>query len=96
MTDIITKIEERKAVLMTIKSEIVQRLNIQREVQQIDDDMALFVNGLKLDSVDATEIIVLLDKVFDIQVQESDEPSYMRTINSLASFILERRHHRIN
>lgn len=96
MTDIIKKIAERKDVLLTIKTEIIQRLNIPREVQQIDDDTALFSNGLKLDSVDATEIIVLLDKVFDIQIQESDEPSYMRTINSLASFILERRPPGIN
>lgn len=96
MTDIIAEIEERKTVLMTIKKEIVQRLNIQRDVQQIDDDTALFGNGLKLDSVDATEIIVILDKIFGIQIQESDEPSYMRTINSLASFILERRRHHIN
>lgn len=96
MTDIIKKIAERKDVLLTIKTEIIQRLNIPREVQQIDDDTALFGNGLKLDSVDATEIIVLLDKVFDIQIQESDEPSYMRTINSLASFILERRPPGIN
>ncbi|WP_434777972.1 acyl carrier protein [Neisseria sp. Ec49-e6-T10] len=84
-------IEERKAVLYTIKTEIIQRLNIQKEESQIDDDTALFGNGLKLDSVDATEILVLLDKVFDIQVSESDDPSYMRSINSLVSFVLKNR-----
>lgn len=88
MTDILKKIEERQNIIVTLKTEVILRLNIQREIQQIDDDTALFGNGLKLDSVDATEIIVLLDKVFDIQINESDEPSYMRTINSLASFIL--------
>jgi acyl carrier protein len=50
----------------------------------------LFGNGLKLDSVDATEIIVMLDKTFNIQVAEGDDPAYMRTINSLASFILQK------
>ncbi|KFK94349.1 MULTISPECIES: phosphopantetheine-binding protein [unclassified Serratia (in: enterobacteria)] len=82
-------IEERKAVLYTIKTEIIQRLNIQKEESQIDDDTALFGNGLKLDSVDATEILVLLDKVFGIQVSESDDPSYMRSINNLVSFVLK-------
>ncbi|MGP3590099.1 acyl carrier protein [Vagococcus sp. WN89Y] len=91
MTDILKKIEERQNIIMKLKTEVILRLNIQREIQQIDDDTALFGNGLKLDSVDATEIIVLLDKVFDIQINESDDPSYMRTINSLASFILEKR-----
>lgn len=90
MTSINEKIDERKAILMTIKTEIIQRLNIQREEHQIDDDTPLFGNGLKLDSVDATEIVVLLDKKFNIQVEESDDPSYMRSINSLASFVIQK------
>lgn len=85
------QIAERKAVLYTIKTEIIHRLHIQKEDFQIDDDTALFGNGLKLDSVDATEILVILDKLFDIQVSESADPSYMRTINNLASFILANR-----
>lgn len=84
-------IEQRKKVLLTIKTEIIQRLNVQREESQIDDDTALFGNGLKLDSVDATEIVVMLDKVFDIKVSESDDPSYMRSINSLATFIIQKK-----
>ncbi|MFI8319363.1 acyl carrier protein [Kosakonia cowanii] len=91
MTIMQSKIEERKEVLFTIKTEIVQRLNISREPSQIDDDTPLFGNGLKLDSVDTTEIIVMLDKVFDIEVSESDNPSYMRSINSLASFVITKR-----
>jgi len=91
MTIMQSKIEERKEVLFTIKTEIVQRLNISREPSQIDDDTPLFGNGLKLDSVDATEIIVMLDKVFDIEVSESDNPSYMRSINSLVSFVITKR-----
>lgn len=35
-------IEQRKEVLMTIKTEIIQRLNIQRDEAQIDDDTALW------------------------------------------------------
>jgi len=96
MIDITKKIEERQGVIIKIKTEIIQRLNIQREAHQIDEDTALFGNGLKLDSVDATEIIVLLDKVFNVQITESDDPAYMRTINSLASFILEKRHQRFD
>lgn len=83
-------IQQRKDVLRKIKQEIIQRLNIQREESQIDDDTALFGNGLKLDSVDATEIVVMLDNVFGIKVGESDDPSYMRSINSLATFIIQK------
>jgi len=91
MTNINDKINERKAVLYTIKTEIIQRLNIQRDEHQIDDDTPLFGNGLKLDSVDATEIIVMLDKAFNIKVEEGDDPSYMRSINSLATFIINKK-----
>lgn len=90
MEDMQTYIAERKAILLTLKKEIIQRLNIQREPGQIDDDTPLFGNGLKLDSVDATEILVLLDKVFDVQISEGDDPAFMRTLNNLASFIIQK------
>lgn len=91
MTNINDEIEKRKDIIVKIKAEIIQRLNVQREPHQIDDDTPLFGNGLKLDSVDATEIIVMLDKIFDIQVSEGDDPSYMRSVNNLASFILKKK-----
>lgn len=91
MTIMQENIDERKDVLFTIKTEIIQRLHIQKNESQIDDDTALFGNGLKLDSVDATEIMVLLDKVFGIKVNEGDDPSYMRSINNLASFVITKR-----
>lgn len=47
MSDINKKINDRKSVLLTIKTEIIQRLNVQRKVHQIDDDTPLFGNGLK-------------------------------------------------
>ncbi|MEH0886474.1 phosphopantetheine-binding protein [Enterobacter sp. UNJFSC 003] len=90
MTTMNDAIQQRREVLRKIKQEIIQRLNIQREESQIDDDTALFGNGLKLDSVDATEIVVMLDKVFGIKVGESDDPSYMRSINSLTTFIIQK------
>ncbi len=91
MANINDEIDERKKIIITIKSEIIQRLNVQREAHQIDDGTPLFGNGLKLDSVDATEIIVMLDKTFNIQVSEGDDPAYMRSINNLASFILKKK-----
>ena len=54
MTDINEKIDQRKSILVTIKAELIHRLNIQREEHKIDDDTPLFGNGLMLGSVDAT------------------------------------------
>lgn len=89
-TELNDKIEKRKAMLIRVKEGLIERLNLQRKISQIDDDTPLFGNGLKLDSVDATEILVFLNDEFNIQVTEGDDPSYMRTINSLVTFILNK------
>ncbi|AML58616.1 acyl carrier protein [Serratia rubidaea] len=81
-------IEQRQQVLEKIKAGLIERLNLYQNVQQIDDDTPLFGSGLKLDSVDATEVIVLLDETFNIRVKEGDDPSYMRSVNTLASFVI--------
>jgi len=83
-------IDRRKDVLEKIKSGLIERLNLYQRVDQIDDDTPLFGSGLKLDSVDATEVIVLLDDLFGIRVSEGDDPSYMRSVNTLASFVISK------
>ncbi len=84
------KIEQRKKMLKRVNEGLIERLNLNKSINQIDDDTPLFGSGLKLDSVDATEIIVFLNDEFNIQVTEGDDPSYMRTINSLTTFILNK------
>ncbi len=83
-------IAERRQVLDKLKSSLIDRLNLYQTREQIDDDTPLFGSGLKLDSVDATELVVMLDEEFAVRVTEGDDPSYMRNVNSLASFILKR------
>ena len=89
-TTILEDVDRRKAVLDKLKAGLIQRLNLPQTVAQIDDDTPLFGSGLRLDSVDATEVFVLLDEAFGIRVSEGDEPSYLRSINTLATFILAR------
>lgn len=81
------KINRRKELLKKVKEGLIDRLNLYKKESQIDDDTPLFGSGLKLDSVDATEILVYLNDEFNIHVSEGDDPSYMRTINTLVSFI---------
>lgn len=85
---LIARIEQRKSVLEKIKTGLIERLNLYQKVSQIDDDTPLFGSGLKLDSVDATEVVVLLDEIFGIRVTEGDDPSYMRSVNTLTSFVI--------
>ncbi|WJN60656.1 acyl carrier protein [Pseudomonas sp. SO81] len=83
-------IAQRRAVLDKLKDSLIDRLNLYQRQDQIDDDTPLFGSGLKLDSVDATELVVMLEEEFGVRVSEGDDPSYMRNVNSLASFILQR------
>lgn len=85
------QIAERRAMLDKIKEGLIDRLNLSQAKEQIDDDTPLFGSGLKLDSVDATEVLVLLDETFGVKVSEGTDPAFMRNVNSLVSFILERR-----
>ena len=81
-------IERRKEALIRVKTGLIDRLNLYQTTDQIDDDTPLFGSGLRLDSVDATEVIVMLDEVFGISVAGVVDASYMRNVNSLVSFIL--------
>jgi len=83
-------IAQRRAVLDKLKDSLIDRLNLYQNRAQIDDDTPLSGSGLKLDSVDATELVVMLDEEFGVRVSEGDDPSYMRNVNSLANFILQR------
>lgn len=83
-------IAQRQQVLDKLKDSLIDRLNLYQNKEQIDDDTPLFGSGLKLDSVDATELVVMLDEEFAVRITEGDDPSYMRNVNSLASFILQR------
>lgn len=89
--DLKKKIEDRKDVLEKVKTVLIERLNLYQKPEEIDEDTPLFGSGLRLDSVDATEVIVMLDMAFKIKVKEGTDPSFMRNINRLVDFILEQK-----
>ena len=56
--------------------------------EEIDDGAHLFVEGLGLDSLDAVELVVLLQKHFGVVVKDIDEGRVaFRSVDALASFI---------
>ena len=77
-----------------LKKQIIEQLNLEEiQVSDIQDDALLFdANGLGLDSIDALELIVLLEKYHGIQVTNPDEGKQaFLTINSMAEYIKNRK-----
>ena len=74
-----------------LKIQIIEQLNLQDlKPGDIGDDQPLFVEGLGLDSIDALELIILLQKHYKIKLTKADDgPKIFRTVRSIAEFIRE-------
>jgi len=72
-----------------LKVQIIEQLNLEdMEPQDIDPDESLFGEGLGLDSIDALELIVLLEKEYGIKIQNpKDGQKIFFSIRTMAEFI---------
>ena len=76
-----------------IKEMLVKNLMLQVTPDQIGDDLPLFgPDGLGLDSIDALELAVSMEKTFGVAVTSSDVAGKaLRTVNTIHDYILEKR-----
>jgi acyl carrier protein len=88
------RIQNRKLVLDGIKDELVDRLQLEVQPPEIDDDTFLFGGGLQLDSIDSMEIIIGMQARFGVEVPEG-ELAPLRTINTLADLVESNRNRNI-
>jgi acyl carrier protein len=69
-----------------IKSLIVETLMLQMNAQEIADEQILFGPGsLGLDSVDALQLVVMLDKNFGVKIPDSN--AARETLQSVATIV---------
>ncbi|WP_164109500.1 MULTISPECIES: phosphopantetheine-binding protein [Sphingobacterium] len=76
-----------------LKGKIIEVLNLEDiAVSDINDNDSLFGDGLGLDSIDALELIVLLDKGYGIKLSDPKQgKAIFESINTMADFISKNR-----
>ncbi len=77
-----------------LKAKLIEQLNLEdMEVSDIEDTDLLFdEEGLALDSIDALEIIVLLEKEYGIKIDDPKKgKDIMQSVQTLADFIESKR-----
>lgn len=72
-----------------LKQQIIEALNLEDITPaDIQDDAPLFGEGLGLDSIDALELFVLLDKQYGIKLQNKEEGKQVfQSVNTMATYI---------
>ncbi len=81
--------EDLNALKQQIKSMMVENLMLKLTAEEISDDMALFGPGsLGLDSVDALQLVVALDKTFGLKIPDpASAKEILQTVNSMAAAV---------
>jgi len=71
-----------------VKDLIIRRLKLEMEPSEIGDDAPLFGGGLGLDSIDALELVVGLEKEFGIKIEDEEVGrEAFASVNALIRFI---------
>jgi len=82
-----------EALKQELKERIIDVLNLEDiEIIDIQDNDPLFGDGLGLDSIDALELIVLLDKEYGIKLADPKQgKEIFQSIETMATFVAENR-----
>lgn len=76
-------------LVQKLKEEIIVALNLsEMKPENIDEKAPLFLDGLGLDSIDALELTVLLEKKYGLKINTAEEgKKILYSVESMAEFI---------
>ena len=80
-------------LIIKIKEQVIEVLNLEDiKPEDIDTDAQLFGDGLGLDSIDALELIVLLEKQYGLKIEDpKDGKKIFYSIRTIAEYIEEKK-----
>jgi acyl carrier protein len=80
---------KREEILHKVRELLIRDLKVKREPEAIDPDTPLFATGLGLDSVDAVELVVCLQRTFGVVLADDREGQRKtRTVNAIVDTVL--------
>jgi len=90
--DVSEQVAEREAILDELREVLIRALHVDRAPDEIDPDAPLFGTGLRLDSIDAVELWISVSDAYRFPPPEDiRRVTALRTLNTLADFVLEAR-----
>jgi len=81
---------QRDELIQRLKVLIIEGLKLEnKRPEDIDDAAPIFVEGLGLDSIDALELVVLIEDNFHVTIPDEEVgQTAFASIDALATFIL--------
>ena len=81
-------------LILKLKQQIIEALNLEEvKPEDIDTDAPLFVDGLGLDSIDALELVILLEREYGIRLEDPKaNKEIFKSVRTMAEFVEKNRH----
>ena len=80
-------------LILQLKKQIIEALNLEEITpENIDTDAPLFGEGLELDSIDALELVILLEREYGIRMEDPKaNKEDFKSVRTLAEYIEKNR-----
>ncbi len=80
-------------LIQELKEHLIEELNLEEMTpEEIDAEAPLFGDGLGLDSIDALEIILILEKFYGVKLANAAEAKpIFYSVKTLAEYVMQHR-----